>query len=214
MPGLLPTERSPRPSALARSAKPPIPRGSFQKVSWSKRSKRSGGSTVCAASCRTGPETGAAPARRAGASNSGSSYSTSLEVVVEPLLAEEAVDQPQAGLGLLGEDVVVDQQQVVGVLAVVGLLERRIGEADHPVAVRQRLGAAVDGRALVGGAEQPRRLEGVAPHQPLEAVHDPGDVAHAAEHPAPRGRARGSAAAARTTSGWCRRPPSLSAWSA
>ena len=47
-----------------------------------------------------GRRRGAGPARRARRSNSGSSYSTLLEVVLEPVLAEEAVDQPQARLRL------------------------------------------------------------------------------------------------------------------
>ena len=53
-----------------------VPCGSFQNVSWSNRSKRSGGSRVWRTSCRTGPETRCSPAAPSDRSNSGASYST------------------------------------------------------------------------------------------------------------------------------------------
>ena len=92
-------------------------------------------------------------------------------------------------------------------LAVIGLLQRRPGEADHPVAMRQRLDPAVNGLPLLGACANSRDGERVPAHQPLEAVQHPGDVAHAADQLGLGKQRPAAAAAARTRPGWCRRSP-------
>ena len=83
-----------------------------------------------------------------------------LEIVLEPGLPDEIVNLRQTPAGILDQAVVLDQKQRIGMGAEIGFLDRRPGETHQPVAAGQRLGAAVNGGALLG-AEHPRDLERV-----------------------------------------------------
>ena len=92
-------------------------------------------------------------------------------------------------------------------LAVIGLLQRRPGEADHPVAMRQRLDPAVDGLALLGRGEQARRRRTRSCAPAARSCRAPRRRCARSRSPWPRGTACAAAAAARTRPGWCRRSP-------
>ncbi len=64
-------------------------------------------------------------------------------------------------------------------LAVIGFLECRPSKTDQTIALGQGFAAAVDGVALDSIAEQLGVFIRVGAVQPFQAVHHPGDVAHA-----------------------------------
>ena len=103
------------------------------------------------------------------------------EIVGERRLAEELVDQREHVGRAHGEKLVFDQDDAVGEFRVAGLAQRVPRIADQAVGMRQRLHPRVDGRALGRAAEQAGVLERVVAKLALERIHDPGDVAHAAD---------------------------------
>ena len=91
---------------------------------------------------------------------------------------------PKASRGAGGQDVVVEDQQPLGLLAVAGLAQRLPGVADlKRLGAGERLEPGVDAPSPRPAGEQPGVLESLAAELPLEAVHHPGDVTDATDEP-------------------------------
>ena len=108
--------------------------GTAQNASLTKRLKSSGGSTLCR-SChstlrRTRCRLGVPSAR----SKSLRFVFDIVEIVREPGLAEKIIELPQLFCGFLGERLVSDQDQPVGVLTPERFAQRIDREADEPIA--------------------------------------------------------------------------------
>ena len=103
-----------------------------------------------------------------------------VEVMLEQRLADELVNEVEGVPGLGDEDVVIHQQQLVGMFAEISFLQSRPGKADHPVAALQRIGAGIDG----GGfhvVEEFGIVEGVFADQLFNGVQNRCGVSHAAD---------------------------------
>ena len=104
------------------------------------------------------------------------------EVVLERLFLQKLVDQFQQHLGRAQcQEVVFRDRRALGVFREAGLAQRVPGEADQPIGVRQRFHPGIDGRAFARICEQPRVLERVVAVLPLEQIHHPRHIAHAAD---------------------------------
>ena len=105
-----------------------------------------------------------------------------VEVVREIRLAEHGVDMLHRAERGAGEGFVLDEEKAAALFAEEPFLERVEGETDQPVAGRDPVDPGVDGVARLE-AEHAGQLEGVLADEALDRVHDPGDAAHAADHP-------------------------------
>ena len=152
-----------------------VPRGSFQNVSWSNRSKRSGGSSVWRTSCRTGPETRCRPAAPSDRSNSGASEKPGLMRRMTPAPAPDFEHH--------------------GALEDIGVLELQVPAGrDLRHQVGPHILAKVAGRALCSLQRRIEPLVAVLPDQRL-GRHDCGTVLpqrlHLRLHAPPQSRQHG-----------------------
>ena len=102
-------------------------------------------------------------------------------IVRELRLAEKFVNQRNDLGRRLGQQVVIDDEDVARFRAIKRLFQRVVGKTDKTVPAGERLDAVIDGGALGRVVEEARGFQRVLAHEALHAVHDPGDVAHRAD---------------------------------
>ena len=98
-------------------------------------------------------------------------------IVRELRLAEKFVNQRDDLSRRLGQQVVIDHEDVARLRAVKRLFQRVVGETHKTIPAGERFDAMIDGVALGRVIEEAGRFEGVLADQALHAVHNPSDVA-------------------------------------
>ena len=79
-------------------------------------------------------------------------------------LAQKFINQRDDLGRRLGEQIVIDDQNVAGLGAIKGLFQRVVGKTDKTVPAGERLDAVIDGGALGRVVEEARRFERVLAH--------------------------------------------------
>ena len=98
-------------------------------------------------------------------------------IVRELRLAEKSVNQRKDLGRRLGEQVVIDDEDVARLGAIKSLFQRVVRKTHKPIPTGERLDAMIDGVALGRVVEEAGGFEGVFADQALYAVHDPSDIA-------------------------------------